>query len=316
MSDSERTIQALLERGHRRPEPPDDVRARVLAAVEAEWNATRRKRPWPVFAAAAAVAVAILGGVLLQAGGEQFEVELAQTGSLVLDGARYTQGGSVLEVHPGSTMTAESASRVVVADGVELRLRAGTELSWAAPNQVSLAAGAIYLDSHGRSGFRVATSAGVVEDIGTRFMVTVAPDAVEVAMREGVTHIDTVHGRYVAGTHATDGDVLRVDAQGVQRQSEPIHAERWEWIHEAHPGYRESSVPLLLSRIAGDLGLALDYAAPGVRAAIETAQIEGDLGTLAPREALHIVLATNGLEQVEGPANRLVVGFETATKSE
>lgn len=316
MTDSERAIEELLGRAARRAEPPADVRARVLAAVEAEWHAGRRRRRWPVFAAAAAVALAILAGLLTQVGGGSFEVQLTRTESLSLDGARYLHGGTVLEIRSGATMAAESVSRLVGPGGTELRLRGGTVLTWIGPDQVELADGALYVDTHGRSGFRVATPAGVVQDIGTRFMVTVDGDAVEVAMREGETRIDTARGSLVARADAAGGDVLRIDAAGATKRAEPTSEARWEWIHDAHPGYQERSVPVLLSRIADDLGVGLDYATPGVRAAIGNARMAGDLSELGPREALRVVVATNGLALVEAPEGRMVVALQSARESE
>ena len=318
MLDSERAFEELLGGATRRPEPAAEVRERVLAAVEAEWHASRRRRRWPPLAAAAAVAVAILAGVLGQGSFRQFEVQLAQTQALSLDGTEYQKGGATLEVRPGSTMIAGSATRVVGTGGTELRLRAGTELTWNAPDRVTVSAGALYVDTHGQSGFQVTTPAGVVQDIGTRFMVTVADDVVEVAMREGATRIDTAHGQ-LHGPHRCNRRGRGADRRARARPSVPSRpaSARWDWIHEAHPAYRERSVPALLGQIAEDLGLGLDYASParpGRRS--RTRDIEGDLGALEPRDALHVVLATNGLTLADQTQNRIVVEFQSAGQSE
>jgi len=304
----------LLGRAGRRPEPPADVRARVLAAAEAEWNARKRRRRWPLLAVAAGVAAMVVAGMLVRIGATTFDVRLAETDALLVDARHYEQGGATLELAPGTAMSAGSAARLVSAAGADVRLRAGTELTWEAADRIALTDGAVYVDTHGRSGFRVETPAGVVEDVGTRFMVTVADDTVEVAMRQGLTRIDTPHGRFTAGVDDGGGDVLRIDPQGAVAREEPLSGARWEWIHEVHPGYRETAVPRLLEEIARDLGMPLEYANADVQAAIANARISGDLGDLGPRDALRVVLAADGLALVDDSDERLLVGFETAAE--
>jgi hypothetical protein len=79
MTESENAIEDLLRQSRRRPEPPPEVRQRVLAAVDHEWRRQKRKRRWPALALAASLAaIAVIGLMLLSAPGH-FPVELAQT---------------------------------------------------------------------------------------------------------------------------------------------------------------------------------------------------------------------------------------------
>jgi ferric-dicitrate binding protein FerR (iron transport regulator) len=160
------------------------------------------------------------------------------------------------------------------------------------------------------------TPIGLIEDIGTVFMVAIDGKDVEVAMREGTTRIHTAQGILTATGDREVGDVVRISAQAAITTTEPTSSTRWDWIHGAHPGYRETSVPLLLNAIANDLGRRLAYASPGVEASVQNLRIEGDISQLSPDEALRVVLATSGLTAVADGDHQLVIAFQSSANSQ
>jgi hypothetical protein len=242
---------------------------------------------------------------------ESFNLEVAATDSLWVDDAHHEKGGERIQVQPGTTMVADAASRLRTADGADLRLRAGTEIRWMAPDSISLETGSIYVATEGGNHIEVRTPMGVVTDIGTRFMVTLDEGALEVAMRDGITEIATDHGMYVAQADTYSGDVVRVADHRISARSEPASDNRWSWIHEVHPGYSETGVADLLNAIATDLGLPLAFSSPAVKASIMSLQLDGDISGLAPQDALQVVLGTSGLKLLPQSEERLLIGFQS-----
>lgn len=313
MNPEQTEFEALLEHASPRQAPPEDVRARVLAAVEQEWLRRKRRR-WAVPLALAASLLLALGfAVLSTSSAEAVDIQVTETGGVWVDGVRVQAGGVEIAVRPGASLVADADTRLVTADGTELRLRRDTRVVWAAPAAVELRRGSLYVDTGGER-LDVRTPLGLVRDVGTIFMVTVGDDQVEVAMREGVTSMTTPHGVYDARAEDRRGDVLRVDAVTVETRTEALSSGRWAWTHNVHPGYAERAVTPLLRAIAGDLGLGLTFASPAVEASALSLEVQGDLSGLDPDRALQVVLATTGLARRPSGDDRLVIGFTSAPK--
>jgi ferric-dicitrate binding protein FerR (iron transport regulator) len=308
--EGEQDLDALLKRALPRQEPPVDVRTRVLAAVEQEWQQYKRRR-WRLPAAlAATVLMAVVTGLLIMRPTAAVEVRISDTGGLWVDGILHDTSGVVLSIGRGVSLEAAGGTRLV-AGHTELRLREGTRIKWLEPGAVDLERGSIYVDTRGRSRLRVHTPLGVVSDVGTTFMVTLDGDAMEVAMRDGTTMVDTPHGSYTARAGDHYGDVVTVSPERLSARAEPASAERWQWIHAVHPGYSRRDVVPLLQAIAADLGMALEFASPAVEAAALRGRLDGDLSGLAPAQALKVVLATTGLARRRSTPDRLIIEFHS-----
>jgi ferric-dicitrate binding protein FerR (iron transport regulator) len=309
---AERGVESLLEQASPRPEPPADVRARVLAAVEREWRLHKRRR-WTLPAALAAAVLAAVTAVLMIGGAAPTELRITQTTGVWVEGVHHLQGGAEISLGHGADLEAEGPTRLVMARDVEIRLRGGTRLTWRGPGAVTLERGSIYVDTRGESSLQVHTTLGVVTDVGTRFMVTLRDGGMEVALREGSAAIDTERGTYMARAGDRAGDVVVVSRERIVTQPEPASASRWQWIHEVHPGYARREILPLLGDIADDLGLGLEFESPAVQAAALQGTLEGDLSGLDPEQALEVVLATSGFVSRRPSAGRLLIGFQSLT---
>jgi hypothetical protein len=314
MSDTDESIEELLRGISPRPEPPDDVRARVFEAVGQEWQARKSKRFRPLLALAASIAVAVIIGLTHVEFDDSFGVQLAESASLWVADEHLEAGGQQLKLVPGTAMVAEAASRLVTQTGADLRLRAGTEIHWLAPDVITLNTGSVYFATEGTASFQIRTPMGVVKDIGTRFMVTLKEGELEVAMRDGITEVATERGIYMAKADRLSGDVVRVAANRITVGPEPASDNRWAWIHDVHPGYSETGVAALLKAISGDLGLSMEFSSPAVMASVMSAQLDGDLSGLPPEDALQVVLRTSGLQVVEEGPQRLLIGFQSGIR--
>lgn len=311
MNGEDRDLEALLGGATPRPEPPAQVRARVLAAAEQEWLRHRRRRWYLPLALAAALLVAVAAGLLTTRAPPAVRVQIANGAGLMVDGRREPVGTELL-MRPDAELRADAATRLVVAGATELRLREDTRLRWLEPADIELLQGAVYVDTGGRGHMRVTTPHGVVSDIGTRFMVTLDGGTMEVAMREGITSVAALGGTYRATTAGTTGDVVVVGASRVESRTEPLDADRWEWVHALHPGYRQREVLALLQAIADDLGLRLEFASPAVEANVLPLRISDDLTGLGPEQALEMVLEMNDLVREPAPPQTLRIGFLSA----
>jgi len=309
----EDTLESLLEQVSPRPEPPAEVRARVFEAVEREWHRRQRRR-WRLPAGlAAGVAAALAVGVLVTAPADDVNLSITETSGIWVQGVHHGRGGIDVRLSPGAKLEAESPSRIITPEQMEIRLRGGTRLTWLSPGAVELGDGSIYVDTRGRSSLNVHTALGVVSDVGTRFMVTLHDGGMEVALREGMAAVDTSHGTYMARAGDHRGDVVIVSRERVLARAEPASAGRWQWIHQVHPGYARRDVLPLLNDIAEDLGLGLEFDSPAVEAAALQGRLEGDLAGLDPEQALEVVLATSGFVGRRSAADRLVIGFQSLT---
>jgi ferric-dicitrate binding protein FerR (iron transport regulator) len=226
-----------------------------------------------------------------------------------VDGSLRSGTATRMMLEPGVEVLADGTSRVVTPHGAELRLQAGTRVRWDGPETLSLADGSVYVATQGRASVEIRTPVGTVRDIGTRFMVALRDGELEVAMREGRTEITSDHGVFTASSDGRTGDVVEVDGGGIRARREPTSAARWAWIFEAHPGYRSDRVGELLDRIAADLGLGLAWVDPETEARAARQRIRGDLAGMGPEEALAVVLATSGLERLDGNGDALLIGF-------
>ncbi len=311
-SGEETDLESLLGGVAPRPEPPDAVRDRVFVAVQGEWRRQQRRR-WRIpVAMAASLLVAVAAALLtVMHRPDDVLVQITGTGGLRVNGVLHDHSDETLVLAPASELVADGDSRLVTADGVEVRLRSGTRVTWQEPAAVALDHGAVYVDTGGRSHLQVRTPLGVVSDLGTTFMVTVGGGTMEVAMRHGTTSIDTSRGTYTAQAHGGQGDVVVVAPQQISTRTEPASAVRWQWIQSVHPGYTQREVVPLLQAIADDLGVGLEFASPEVRAAAQQSRLEGNLDGLGPEQALQVVLGTAGLARRKTSDGTLMIEFQS-----
>lgn len=308
MNPEDQDVESLLRGAAPRPEPPDAVRARVLAATEQAWKRKKRQRWYVPGALAAGLVLAAAVSLLIGGQPAAISVQVAATGGVWMGDHHVERGGELLSLSPGANVSADTTTRLLV-EHVDLRLHADTRLRWLDPARIELVTGSVYVDTGGAGRLHVVTPMGVIRDIGTRFMVTVDGDQLEVAMRDGSTSVSTDGGTYAATTRAEEGDVLRIGLSQVSLRAEPLSADRWQWIQSVHPGYRERDLLPLLEAIAGDLGCRLEFASPAVKASALQARVHGDLDDLGPEEALGVVLGSTGLVREPAPATVLRVGF-------
>jgi ferric-dicitrate binding protein FerR (iron transport regulator) len=199
--DPDAVVRDLLRQP--RPAAVDSARAaRVRPAVHAAWKdavgGTRNwKRGFAIAAAAVLVAAIALTLVnrLRERGAPQAAAPIASTlfvtSDVVFQHDGQTRAGRVGDgLKPGTRVTTHGGrAAIALANGVELRLDSNTDITLDTERSMSLAAGAVYLDSSQRTGppesVAIVARGSVIRDIGTRYEVRLSDQELRVRVRDG-----------------------------------------------------------------------------------------------------------------------------------
>lgn len=324
-SPDEEQLRRWLGEAGPRPDPGAERTQRVHAAVQAAWRRAvdarrRRRRRTGLALAAALLLAAVLGtvgvrrgwiarspdvvasaervaGVVLRAPAGHGSVErLARGGALrigdVVETA--TDGAVAVTYEDGATVRIAPRSRVVLEDRRSVRLEHGRA----------------YVDSGhspGQAGFLISTSHGTVQDVGTRFLVSVTTDELGVWVRDGRVRI---RAPAAGGDLLVDaGRFVEIPARGEPRHgtvgpADPI----WEWTERVAPPFdlEGASFERFILWVSRETGLRVRWADEDVLTRARETVMHGSIGDLAPRDALKVVQTTGFAVRLED--DRLVVG--------
>jgi len=302
-NDSEDRLEALFEGVAPRPVPPDAAREKALAAAREAFESLKRRRRQRLGAGLALAASAVIAWFLASTQflpAEPFMVELADVQGLVMNGQPVSPDSRRLEVSPGSRMETRQPIRLVVGQSTDFRINQQSSIVWQSADRLELIQGAVYVDTGDQDDMTIVTARGTVSDIGTRFLVSLRDDALEVAMRSGTTLVDSELGRFEANAADGRGDVLTISDRQVSSAVAPTSDDRWQWIHQVSKGYDSDRIQVVLEQIADDLGLNLEYEDAGTRAWVMNQRLLGEsLAALEPRQALNVLSAAAGVEVKE-----------------
>lgn len=279
--NEEEQVRHLLEEAGPRPEVPPEDLAKIKAAFRAEWQEHVRRRrspdrrPWLL---AASVVLAFgLGWWLWPAAPSDPVARVEASGETIQAGAR-------LEAHEGPAVFR-------LAGGASLRLDAGSRVRLVSASEVRLERGAVYLDSERTGKVAVHTPLGTVTELGTQFEVRLLGSAVRVRVREGAVRVES--HRVDAGAELT----LKADGS-VSRSRIAAWGPPWDWVLKAAPPLRIEGLTLaeVLERVARETGWTVRYEDPGLAASADEIVVHGNVGHLAPDQALEVVLPGAGLD--------------------
>jgi ferric-dicitrate binding protein FerR (iron transport regulator) len=282
MIDKEKTngedaLAELLRIAGPRPKVAEDVKARVRAAVHAEWEreVAKRRRTRIVTIVSTLAAAAVLGGVLLFRPVPTV-TPLPQTGT-----------------------TIETAGEPTSIDwgGASLRLDHDTRIRLESDRVAVLTNGAVYYSSNRHStGVEIRTRFGSVRDIGTQFEVRVDDTSLRVRVREG--RVD------LRGTIADAGTELIATTATIEKKDITRSGPEWAWAERAAPPVVIEGMTLgeVVGHVAREKGLEIDWRAdPGAKAK----RLHGRI-PLSPDEALEAATAAGGVTYAIAPG-RLIV---------
>ena len=317
-------IERVLKVAGQRETPPAEVERAVRESLRHEWLAVvafererlRRRRVRILAAGVAAAAI----GVWLAASQLVGRAETVATVAAVSNHLSAQAGwlrsphdvreGQVLTA--GQTILTDDTGRgsLTLARGISARLDRGTRIRLAAPNQIVIERGALYVDAgtspSAAHSLDVVTPAGVVSHVGTQYEVRLTDAGVRLRVREGHIEWRSRTGWIESGR---TGEQLLIAGDGrVRREAVPLYGESWDWVASSAPVIDIDGLPLVdfLAWAARELGREVAYASPAIEPEVSGIFIHGSIAGLTPAQALDAVLATTSV-RAEITDGRIVV---------
>jgi ferric-dicitrate binding protein FerR (iron transport regulator) len=307
--DPDAVVRDLL----RQPRPAlvdVDRAARVRPAVHAAWKETAAgTRNWKWGVPIAAAAVLVFASVLLllnwrrDRGPSPAAAPIASTlfvtSEVVFQHDGQARAGRVGEgLRPGTRITTYGGrAGIVLANGVELRLDSNTDMTLETERSMSLARGALYLDSSHRTGppetVAIVARGSVIRDVGTRYEVRLSDQELRVRVRDGRVEVSGAFGI----READRGGQLRVTPSGMFSGRASISGADWDWIVRATrpPQFEGRPLPEFLAWAEREGGRPIRFADPALERANTATIVYGAIERLTVDEALDVVLASCGL---------------------
>jgi ferric-dicitrate binding protein FerR (iron transport regulator) len=330
--NAEQDVGQVLRNAGRRLEPPAEVSRSVRAAVEAQWREVlvqrTAQRSWRRigWSAAAGFALAALGlwAVLpsLHATGEPMAEVSVAVGSVQAKAGwlgHWQAVGAHQALTVGEELTTASNGRVALAlaDNLSVRLDHDTLVTLVDDRHVTIARGAIYVDSGSHApagaGLQVMTPAGAIHHLGTQYETRIAGTDVRIAVREGRVELETSGG----ATHrARAGEELTITSAGsVERSAVSPYGARWQWVSATVPTFNIDGRPVadFLTWAARELGCDLVYADAQTQEQASQVHLSGSIAGLSPDDALAAVLPTTPL-RIEKRDGQLLVSLSAEAR--
>lgn len=306
-------LQTLLQQVSARPRPPDEAEHAARAALSAEWRqiSGRRKRRRYMAGLAAAASVLLTVGVMVHftgwpsangpglrlakvenlVGTAQRNVEHS-TGRETLNQNEWLVGPQYIQTGPGS------AVGLLWTNGQSIRLDEHTRLRLESEQLVRLERGQIYIDTAHRTvgavALSIATPAGEVRHVGTRYMTTVTPQGTTVSVRSGTVSVDLSGIEHILA----QGEQLNVSGDGERsvRQIE-IWGEHWQWAERITPAFNSDgkSIADLIDWVGDETGHLIEYDTQDAETQARNTVLRGQL-EMEPMMALTMITQTSGME--------------------
>ena len=286
--------------------------ARVRPAVHAAWKeaagGTRHWKRWVAIAAAAVLVFAValpVTNLLRERGTPPAAAPSASmlfvTSEVVFEHDGQARPGRVGEsLRPGTRITTSAGhAAIVLANGVELRLDSNTDITLDTERSMSLASGALYLDSSHRTGppepVAIVARGAVIRDIGTRYEVRVSDQELRVRVRDGRVEVSSAFGT----REAARGGQLRLTPSGILSGTASTSGADWDWIVRAirPPQLEGRPLPEFLEWAEREGGRPIRFADPALEKANRGTIVYGSIESLTVDEALDVVLPSCGLER-------------------
>jgi ferric-dicitrate binding protein FerR (iron transport regulator) len=222
------------------------------------------------------------------------------TGDARLEGPGAETAARVsLPIHTGTTLaTREGRVAITLGNALSLRVDRQTRLRFDSRDQVTLLAGALYVDSGGINAvpaLRIETPAGAVRHVGTQYQVHVAGDVTLVRVREGRVLLSRESG---APTDIAAGDELQVSGADVRwRRGLPSYGEDWEWSAGIAPALEIENRPLseFITWVAREHGWQVRFVDVALQSRATDIRLHGSLDPLDSAAMLERVALVTGV---------------------
>jgi ferric-dicitrate binding protein FerR (iron transport regulator) len=310
MNHSDSTIERLIKLAGERDMPSPEGMERARQAAHESWRrmlgqpaAPRRSRRKVMLAFAVAAGIAAVV-TWTQRPVDVEPVIVARIAALsgnalMRDGHAETLARVSETIHAGTLLsTGEGRVALTFGDSLSLRIDRQTRLRFDSREQVTLLAGALYVDSGGINAvpaLRVETPAGIVRHVGTQFQVRVTGNVTVVRVREGRVLLTGTSG---LPTDITTGDELQVSGDDRRWQRGlPSFGEDWEWSADIAPALEIENRPLaeFISWAAREHGWQVRYGDETLQSRTLDIRLHGSLDQLESAAMLERVALVTGV---------------------
>jgi ferric-dicitrate binding protein FerR (iron transport regulator) len=317
-------VARLVRLGGPRPAVSAERRARVREAVHQAWSGTtRRERRGRLVGSLLrlAAAVALVAGSSLWLW-QRLSVTtvVAATferseGSVRLQDGSGVRAGRAIAAGAEVTTDLDGRAALRLQDGASLRLDRGSAIVLVSERRVELRRGAVYADSGDGGRIEIATSFGLVRDVGTRFEVRLTDDALRLSVRAGAVVLSGRAGASglgsASGPPGSAGDLrvaagrtLRVDRSGaVETGTIEAQGDPWAWTLAIAPPFEMDGRPLrdYLDWLSRETGWSVRFDPLSIESGAREVILHGSAAGLRPDETPDAVLPACGLEhRLEG----------------
>ncbi len=316
-------VATLVRLAGRRSPVPQERFDRAKIAAHAAWRQQSRQRSRRRYltAAVAAAAVVVIAVALRLVPAPRMPIQVEAVNGqawIRVSGdaspARELQVGDAVTWPADLSTSAGGQVALRLASGHSVRLDQGSQARFVASASVELDRGAIYVDSGPhpgeQPGVSVQTGYGLVREVGTRFEVRLAEQAVHVRLREGAVVVSKGDRTYRVDTGSEF--TLRADGASSVRELS-ASASEWAWAAQISPmlDLEGRTAREFLDWIAREQGWTLAFADESVARSAEATVLSGAGGGLSLDAALETVLPTCRLAH-RVVDNVLIVEFDSA----
>lgn len=303
-------VERLLRAGGPRKTPDPSRREAARAAVRGAGRASTRarmRRRWtlmigvPALAAAATLAIAVALRpppvaspvnpiVVARVAASTAAVQLRQgSARRTIAAGDVVHAGWILDTPAGVVAT------LALEGGGELRQDGGTSVRWAGPREIALDRGRVYVDSGGHPGASIviATFAGIVRDVGTRFEVQISGDEVRVRVRDGAVRFESSSGSHEA---SAGHELVAAEGRPVTDRMVRTFGPDWDWILQATPfRLQGSTLAQFLAWVEAEGGRQVQFRPARLRDEVAGTVLFGSVKGLSTDGALEATLPAVGL---------------------
>ena len=287
---------------------PQAGEARVYSKVRREWRRTATPR-WHWMLPLAVAASAVLAVTLTLRPTPVLDARVVPAATVVRSVGGAKAVGEVLNVGDRIATGAAEGLALRLSNADSLRLDENTTVEIVSKNRFVLGSGRVYADT-GEGIYRdtwlvIDTGMGVVTDVGTQFAVSVAPDALDVAVREGQVDI-RLENRTIVTVAGERMALTQGEAPAISKLAP--HDEWWNWTNALVPAFDLENQSLLdfLRWVSRETGRELVFEHEELRLSAMRTELHGSVEDFDPLEALQSVVATTRLRYRVEP-DRLVI---------
>jgi hypothetical protein len=199
-------------------------------------------------------------------------------------------------IHPGDYIRTQNNNRIMIEldNGNSFRVDENTQLQLVNRNEIHLSQGQIYVESAQQqptSKLLIKTDIAEVNHIGTRYLVSLLKDKLNVAVREGKVVINNKE----VTNQVEHGFEASIDTTG-NYQHHPIssHDKKWGWTQKIAKSFniQDKTVAEYLQWVSNETGYEILWQSTSNKVDANKVKLSGSINGVLPIESLDVIMPT------------------------